>query len=115
MSPAPLIVFCTWPYGDGEEAPEPSLAVSLAQSLVAEGLAACVSIGAPARSIYRWQGETETATELPLIIKTTEERYAALETALTERHPYDVPEILAVPATHGLPAYVDWMVQCTGC
>ena len=101
-----LLVFTTLP--------DATQAHAIAQTLVAEGLAACVSQQAPCTSVYRWQGKIEHATEVPLFIKTTPEQYAQLQQRLTELHPYDVPEIIAVPVTQGLPAYLDWVkASCT--
>lgn len=89
--------------------PDDASAQSLATALVSERLAACVNILAPCRSTYRWQGAVENAQETPLLIKTTESRYAALEAAIRARHPYELPEIIAVPVAHGLPEYLSWV------
>lgn len=94
--------------------PDAASADLLAQHLVEERLAACVSILAPCRSVYRWQGGLEQASEVPLLIKTTATGYAAVEAAIRARHPYELPEIVAVPVTHGLPAYLDWIGAETG-
>lgn len=91
--------------------PDEASAHVLAAHLVEHGLAACVNQLAPCRSVYRWQGQVETATEVPLLIKTTRERYAAVEAAVVELHPYDVPELIAVPVTAGLPAYLNWVLK----
>ena len=72
-------------------------------------LAACVNILAPCTSVYRWNDAVETATEVPLLVKTTLARYPALQAALTEAHPYELPEIIAVPLQEGLPAYLAWV------
>lgn len=93
--------------------PDEASALALADALVDERLAACVNVLAPCRSIYRWQGAMETATEIPLLIKTTAARYAALEAAIRARHPYELPEIIAVPIAHGLPEYLDWLATET--
>jgi len=93
--------------------PDTYSAHALAGVLVEEHLAACVNILAPCRSVYRWQGKTESAEEVPLLIKTTEARYAALEAAIRARHPYELPEIVAVPLAHGLPAYLEWVAAET--
>ena len=93
--------------------PDEASAQALASSLVAERLAACVNILAPCRSVYRWQGRIESQHETPLLIKTTSARYAALETAIRAGHPYELPEIIAVPIAHGLPEYLDWVVTET--
>jgi periplasmic divalent cation tolerance protein len=89
--------------------PDSASASALAEHVVAERLAACVNILAPCRSVYRWQGKVEAAEEVPLLIKTSAYRYAALEAAIRARHPYELPEIVAVPINHGLPAYLDWL------
>ncbi|TCP15246.1 periplasmic divalent cation tolerance protein [Crenobacter luteus] len=90
-------------------APDDDTASRLAETLVGERLAACVNLLAPCRSVYRWQGAVETAAEVPMLIKTTAERYPALEARLAELHPYEVAEIVAVPLAAGLPAYLDWL------
>ena len=76
--------------------PDQTTAETLASALVESRLAACVNILQPCRSIYRWQGTVETADEVPLLIKTTEARYPALEAAIRARHPYEIPEIIAL-------------------
>lgn len=93
--------------------PNEASADALATALVAERLAACVNLLAPCRSVYRWQGKVESTTEIPLLIKTTAERYTALEAAIRARHPYELPEIIAVPVAHGLPEYLDWLATET--
>jgi periplasmic divalent cation tolerance protein len=91
--------------------PDQDLAQTLARVLVQERLAACVNILAPCVSVYEWKGELEQASEIPLLIKTTEAVYAALEQRLHALHPYDVPEIIALPVSQGLPAYLTWVSQ----
>jgi periplasmic divalent cation tolerance protein len=93
--------------------PEQELAQSLARTLVEGKLAACVNILAPMASIYRWQGQVEHAIEIPLLIKTTQARYQEVEQAILQAHPYDVPEIVALPLAAGLPAYLAWMQEET--
>lgn len=89
--------------------PDAASARMLASALVEARLAACVNILAPCRSVYRWQGKVEDAEEIPLLIKTTATRYAALEAAIRAGHPYELPEIIAVPIAHGLPDYLAWV------
>lgn len=89
--------------------PEAELAQQIAETVVGEQLAACVNILAPCRSVYRWQGKVENTTEIPLLIKTTRAGYAALAARLLQLHPYEVPEIIAVPLVAGLPAYLTWV------
>lgn len=93
--------------------PDEETARRLADRLVAGRLAACVNILAPCRSVYRWQGRIEDAAEVPLLVKTTADRYPALEAAIRETHPYELPEIVAVPIAHGLPGYLAWVAAET--
>jgi periplasmic divalent cation tolerance protein len=94
--------------------PDAACADAIADAAVGARLAACVNILAPCRSIYRWQGAIERAEEVPLLIKTSAERYSDLEALIRMHHPYDVPEIIALPIARGLPAYLDWMAAETG-
>lgn len=89
--------------------PDAALAQQIAETLVDEQLAACVNIMAPCRSVYRWQGKLENASEVPLQIKTTAAAYPALQARLLQLHPYEVPEIIALPLAAGLPAYLTWV------
>jgi periplasmic divalent cation tolerance protein len=89
--------------------PDRAAAERLAERLVGERLAACVNILAPCRSVYRWKDALQHDEEHPMLIKTTAERYPALERVLREGHPYELPEIIAVPIDRGLPAYLDWV------
>jgi periplasmic divalent cation tolerance protein len=89
--------------------PERAAAERLADMLVEQRLAACVSILAPCRSVYRWKGAVQRDEEHPILMKTTAERYPALEQALRAAHPYELPEIIAVPVARGLPAYLEWV------
>jgi periplasmic divalent cation tolerance protein len=84
-------------------------AAGLADALVRSGLAACVSVGAPMVSTYRWQSAIEIASERQVVIKTTVDRVAALERELHSRHPYEVPEFLVVPVQGGSGAYLNWV------
>jgi periplasmic divalent cation tolerance protein len=93
--------------------PDREQAERLAVALVERRLAACVNVLAGCTSVYRWQGEVETATEVPLLIKTTAGAYAALEQAIRDLHPYELPEVVAVPLTRGLPAYLEWVAAET--
>ena len=93
--------------------PDRAVAERLADTLVAKNLAACVNILAPCRSVYRWKGAVQHDEEHPLLIKTTAERYGALEQALRAGHPYELPEIIAVPVERGLQAYLDWVAAET--
>ena len=94
-------------------APDAERARAIARTLVDERLAACVNVLAPCHSVYRWQGEVESADEVPLLIKTTRARYAELQATLAEAHPYELPEIVAVPLEAGLPGYLAWVAAET--
>lgn len=93
--------------------PDHETAVTIARALIDGRFAACVTVLAGATSVYRWEGAVESADETPLLIKTTRARYAALEAELCRLHPYELPEIVAVPLTQGLPAYVQWVADET--
>ena len=94
--------------------PDRAAAEKLADALVAKRVAACVNILAPCRSVYRWKDAVQHDEEHPVLIKTTQDRYAALEAAIRAAHPYELPEIIAVPVERGLPAYLDWVAAETG-
>lgn len=89
--------------------PDADTAKRIARLLVEQRLAACVNILAPCTSIYRWQNQIESASETPMLIKTTLLRYPALQAVLTEAHPYELPEIIAIPLHNGQPAYLAWI------
>jgi periplasmic divalent cation tolerance protein len=93
--------------------PNRDAAETLAERLLEQRLAACVNILSPCRSLYRWHGELQRDEEHPMLIKTTVERYAALEQAIRAEHPYELPEIVAVPIERGLPAYLHWLAEET--
>jgi periplasmic divalent cation tolerance protein len=89
--------------------PDADKAAQVARILLEEQLAACVNLVATVRSIYRWQGAIQDDQEALAIIKTSAERYPALAARLVELHPYDVPEILALPIAGGHPPYLAWL------
>jgi periplasmic divalent cation tolerance protein len=101
-----LQVFCTI---DSEPA-----ARDLASSLVRDRLAACVQVVGPIHSAYRWQEAVEEAAEWLLLMKTTRERFPALREAIVAVHPYEVPEVVAVPVEDGWPEYLGWIAESTG-
>ena len=90
-------------------APNAETAESIVATLVAESLIACGNIVAPVTSIYRWQGQTERASEVLVIIKTTASAVAAVTSRIAQLHPYDVPEILALPVLDGHEPYMSWV------
>jgi len=93
--------------------PDVEVADRIARTVVEQRLAACVNRLAPVESVYRWQGAVERATEVPLLIKTTRERYFELEEAIRTLHPYKVPEIIAMPVSAGLLSYLRWVTDET--
>jgi periplasmic divalent cation tolerance protein len=93
--------------------PDLAAARALALALLERRLAACVSIGAPVESLYHWRGKIETGREVPLTIKTRRTRYAEVEAAVRAGHPYELPEIVAVPVLHGFEPYLDWIAAET--
>ena len=95
------------------QVPDRALAGDLARILLEQRLAACVNIGAPVESIYHWRGRIETGREIPVAIKTRPALYSHVEGAIRRIHPYDTPEILAIPVVGGDARYLDWLVAET--
>ena len=93
--------------------PDRAAALKLAQELVSSRLAACVNVLAECASVYRWKGEIESAAEIPVLIKTRSARYAEVEAAIRRLHPYELPEIVAVPVVRGSSEYLDWVAAET--
>jgi len=93
--------------------PDANSAEKIARALIERKLAACVNILPGLRSVYTWKGVYKSAEEQLLIIKTTTAAYSALEQAILELHPYELPEIITVPLVAGLPAYLAWIKQTT--
>ena len=89
--------------------PDLAAARKLAQLLLEQRLAACVNVLAQCSSVYRWQGRIETATEVPVLIKTVASRYPLVEAAIRANHPYELPEIVSVPVVAGLGEYLSWV------
>jgi periplasmic divalent cation tolerance protein len=89
--------------------PDRESALRLARVLIEARSAACVNVLGGCTSVYRWQGATETAEEVPVLIKTRASLYETVERTIREQHPYQVPEIIAVPVARGLPAYLEWV------
>lgn len=100
-----MLVYCT--------CPDAATAGRLARAVVEARLAACVNALPGVRSTYRWKAQVEQADEVLLLIKTTADRLDALTARLRELHPYELPEVLAVQASAGLPEYLDWVAQQT--
>ncbi len=93
--------------------PELVAAQLLARKLVESRLAACVNIMPAVQSIYRWQGQVDEATEVTLLIKTTQQQYDHLQQAILDIHPYDLPEIIATPIVAGHAPYLHWIAAET--
>ena len=93
--------------------PDAATAEALAGALVEARLAACASVAANVQSVYRWQGKIERANEVTLTIKTTQRHYPALESAIRAAHPYELPEIIALPVVAGLSSYLQWVATET--
>jgi periplasmic divalent cation tolerance protein len=89
--------------------PDRAAALNLARALVSRRLAACVNVLDGCTSVYRWQGAVEEAGEVPVMLKTRSARYAEVEAAIRELHPYELPEIVAVPVVRGFPDYLEWV------
>lgn len=103
--PPHQLVLCT--------CPDQESALRLAERLVEERLAACANLVPGLVSVYQWQGELQRDPEVLMLLKTTAGRLAELTSRLRELHPYDLPEIIAVPITGGLPDYLSWVSECT--
>lgn len=96
-----LLCYCTCPNAESAQ--------HLADALIGESLAACVNRISGIRSTYRWKGEVTTDSEELLLIKTTTSRFEALKERLLALHPYELPELIAVPVERGHTAYLDWV------
>ncbi|MFQ5840460.1 MAG: divalent-cation tolerance protein CutA [Candidatus Methylomirabilales bacterium] len=93
--------------------PEGTEGGRIGRTLVEEHLAACVNIVSGVRSVFRWEGKVSEEAEALLIVKTTRDRYSALESRVKAIHPYSLPEIIALPITAGLPGYLEWVATET--
>ena len=104
--PDPAIIVVT-------QVPDRTVATDLARVLLEQRLAACVNIGAPVESIYHWRGRIETGEEIPVVIKTRSVLYSDVEAAVRKIHPYDTPEIIAIPVIGGDARYLAWITDET--
>jgi periplasmic divalent cation tolerance protein len=93
--------------------PDAATATDIRRELVNARLAACVNQLGPVHSTYHWQGAIEETSEVTLLIKTTRDRYPALEAQLRRLHPYSVPEIIAIAVERGCPHYLTWVISET--
>jgi periplasmic divalent cation tolerance protein len=105
-STEPLVVLTT--------CPDEATASRIGRALVESGLAACASRVGPVHSTYRWQGAIQDEPEVLLLIKTVAARYAELEMRLKSLHPYETPELIALPVVRGSAEYLAWMAQAVG-
>ncbi|PPC83640.1 MAG: divalent-cation tolerance protein CutA [Methylotenera sp.] len=90
-------------------APDTATASRIADTLITQKLAACVNILSPCQSIYMWEGKLMHDTEVPMLIKTTQLQYDALQEAIIKAHPYELPEIISINVDGGLPSYLQWV------
>jgi periplasmic divalent cation tolerance protein len=93
--------------------PSAEAAAELAKAVVEEKLAACANLLPAVRSIYRWQGRVQDESEVLVLFKTRQEHFERLKSRVLELHPYEIPEVLAVPVEQGYQAYLDWLAQET--
>lgn len=100
-----LVVFSNFPDRDSAQ--------RMALSLLESRAAACVNILPECHSVYHWQGKIERSNEVPLLIKTTRSAYPRVEELIRLQHPYELPELIAVSVSTGLPAYLQWVEQET--
>lgn len=101
-----LLVLSTLPNSDA--------ALELVKSLVSERLAACGNLLPAVRSVYRWEGKIKDENEVLVVLKTKQEHFERLKQRLLELHPYETPEVLAIPVEQGYAAYLDWIARETG-
>lgn len=93
--------------------PSEEVGLEIARQLVTDNLAACAQLGSPMTSVYPWQGQVCEDREYPLYIKTKQALYAEVEAQILAQHPYELPEIIALPITQGLPGYLNWIKDNT--
>ncbi len=105
MQDGPILVLCT--------APDAEAGATLARGLVDAKLAACVNVVPGLRSIYVWRGEVHDESEVQLLIKSRRARFEALRDWVKEHHPYEVPELIAIPIEAGSKDYLEWLQEQT--
>jgi periplasmic divalent cation tolerance protein len=105
MNTDTLILLCT--------CPDEAVAADLSTRLVEQGLAACINRFPGLTSVYKWEGEMKSGTEVQLVIKTSASAVDNLIDELQQLHPYELPEIIAVPITAGYGPYLDWIREST--
>lgn len=100
------VVYCT--------CPDESTAEQISERLLSDHLAACINVSKQVTSHFVWEGKKSTETEVLLMIKTQRKKLSNLEKCITEHHPYDCPEIIAVPIIFGHQPYLDWVNEAVG-
>jgi len=105
MTTEAIVVLCA--------CPDEEIAARIAREVVSAGLAACVNRLTGVRSVYRWKGALRDEPEVLLVVKSTRNRYAELEMRLKALHPYEVPEIIALPVVAGTESYLAWVAEET--
>ncbi len=98
------IILCTCPDKESAE--------NIARQLINDKIAACINILPGITSIYTWQGNIETDQEHLLLIKTRKDRFQTVEKSIQTCHPYEIPEIIAIPVENGLAEYLQWIESC---
>lgn len=98
-----ILVLCT--------CPDQETATTIAENVVAQHLAACINIVPSVKSIYHWQGNVESAEESIMLIKTHRKKFSSLQNTITTMHPYELPEIISVDISDGLPKYLQWIAS----
>lgn len=91
--------------------PDQEIATTIAENIVAQHLAACINIIPGIKSIYHWQGNVESAEESLMLIKTHQQKLSSLQNTITTMHPYEVPEIISLDISEGLPKYLQWIAS----
>ena len=103
--PSHIVVLTTLENGDQARA--------FVRQLLERRVIACGTVFADVTSLYRWNGDVQEAAETQVLLKTRRDRWEDLQAAVRELHPYDVPELLALPVQEGLPSYLDWVADET--
>ena len=93
--------------------PDNDSAIALAQRIIKGKVAACVNVLPSVTSIYEWKDEVKQDSEILLLIKTTKSRYEDLQALICGSHPYELPEVIAVPISDGLPEFLSWIDDTT--
>lgn len=93
--------------------PEEDLARNMGMNLLKSSLVACAQIDGPTESMYSWKGDLQKDVEWKLVLKTQVDHYSEIEQIILAQHPYDTPQIIALPILQGYQPYLDWISECT--